>query len=136
MKKCLLFLVVVISLKSNAQKLDSIFVNLYTDSLKLGTFNYINVDGLFANGSYQPLDSTTLTFTSSHGIFYGNNLWLDSSLTEEKIAIKVFVKEDKKKCKDFEMFIKKTPDPPLLMTNEEYLQFLKKEKKKKKTKLT
>ena len=31
---------------SKAQKIDNIFVNLYTYSLKKGTYNYINIDRL------------------------------------------------------------------------------------------
>ena len=36
----------------SAQNLDSIFFNLYTDSLKKGTYNYINVDGQFTDGAF------------------------------------------------------------------------------------
>ncbi|MBA3674977.1 MAG: hypothetical protein H0W75_08510, partial [Chitinophagaceae bacterium] len=58
-----------------AQRIDSIFVNLYTDSLKKGTYNYINVDGLLSNGRYVPLDSTQIIFWASVGKFSGNDLW-------------------------------------------------------------
>ena len=38
-----------------SQKIDSISFHLYTDSLKKGQHNYINVDGKLSNGQWQPL---------------------------------------------------------------------------------
>ena len=35
-----------------AQKVDSIYFNLYTDSLKKGQHNYINIDGKMSNGRW------------------------------------------------------------------------------------
>ena len=54
------FLILVIgvctlSICARAQKVDSIYFNLYTDSLKKQVHNYINVDGKFSNGSWLPL---------------------------------------------------------------------------------
>lgn len=117
-----------------AQKIDSIFVNLYTDSLKLNTFNYINVDGLFSNGTYLPLDTTDIIFTSTHGKFYGNSLWIDSSQITEKVRVKVALRTNTKMCKEFVIYIKKKPDNEPLMNNKEYLEKLKKERKKAKDK--
>lgn len=119
---------------THAQKIDSIFVNLYTDSLKLNTYNYINVDGLFSNGSYLPLDSTDIIFTSTHGKFYGNSLWIDSSQITEKVRVKVALRTNLKMCKEFVIYIKKKPDDEPLMDNKEYLEKLKKERKKSKDK--
>ncbi|MEP6710913.1 MAG: hypothetical protein ABJA37_00780 [Ferruginibacter sp.] len=107
---------------AKAQKIESIYVNLYTDSLKKGTYNYINIDGLLADGRYQPLDSTQLTFSSNYGKFYGNSLWVDRDFKEEKIAIKVVMKNNKSLSKDFVMYIKKKEDNEHLKTNEEILQ--------------
>ncbi len=117
-----------------AQHIDSIFVNLYTDSLKTGTYNYINIDGLCSDGSYLPLDSTNLIFTSSHGKFYGNSLWIDSSFKEEKIKIKVVMRNNKIMQKEFVMHIKKKEDNDLLMTNEQVLEKYKNDRKKNKKK--
>ena len=114
----------------NAQKIDSIFVNLYTDSLKINTYNYINVDGLYSNGTYLPLDSTDIIFSSTHGKFYGNSLWIDSTHATEKVKVKVALRKNTKMCKEFVMYIKKKPDDELLMDNKEYLEKLKKERKK------
>lgn len=46
----------------SAQKIDSIYFHLYTDSLKKGFYNYINVDGKMSDGSWTPLDSTQILF--------------------------------------------------------------------------
>jgi len=95
---------------SKAQKVDSIYVHLYTDSLKKGTYNYINIDGLLSNGRYLPLDSTQLSFSSSSGKFYGNNLLIDKDCKEEKINIKVTLKKNPAVYKAFVMYIKKKED--------------------------
>ena len=52
------FILVANAAFSQKQKVDSIYFHLYTDSLKKGFFNYINVDGKMSDGNWQPLDST------------------------------------------------------------------------------
>lgn len=93
--------------------MDSIYVNLYTDSLKKGTFNYINVDGKLTNGSYLPLDSTHISFASSDGKFTGNNLWIPKDFKKDKVTIKAILLSDTTICKTFTVYIKKMPDPEL-----------------------
>lgn len=119
---------------ASAQKIDSIFVNLYTDSLKLNTYNYINVDGLYSNGVYLPLDSNDIVFMSTHGKFYGNSLWIDSTHQTEKVKIKVALRKNAKMCKEFVIYIKKKPDNEILMDDKEYLEKLKKGNKKRRDK--
>ena len=48
-----------------AQKVDSIYFHLYTDSLKKGTYNYINVDGKLSDGTWKPLTAKDILFSSS-----------------------------------------------------------------------
>ena len=103
---------------AKAQKIDSIYINLYTDSLKKGTYNYINVDGLLSNGHYMPLDSTQLIFTSSAGKFYGNSLLIGRDFKDEKVLIKVVLRSKPSLCKEFEMYIKKKPDGELKTLDE------------------
>ena len=103
---------------ARAQKIDSIYVNLYTDSLKKGQYNYINVDGLMSNGRYIPLDSSKIIFSCNDAKFYGNTLFIPADFTSEKVKIKVALKSDEKKCKEFEVYIKKLPDPPLKSESE------------------
>ena len=113
MKHILLILLVIIGKSLAAQKVDSIYVNLYTDSLKKGTYNYINVDGLLKNGRYEPLDSTTIIFTTDYGHFSGNSLVLPAVVSRRKVHIKVELRENKKICKEFDLFIKSSTDPEL-----------------------
>ena len=55
MKKFLLLILLSISAVSLfAQKVDSIFFHLYTDSLKKGQYNYINIDGKLSDGRWMP----------------------------------------------------------------------------------
>lgn len=131
LKKILPVLFIFISAYATAQKVENIFVNLYTDSLKKGTYNYINVDGLLANGKYIPLDSSHITFQASEGRFYGNNLWIDKDFKNEKIFIKVILKGSPQISKEFTMYIKRKPDNEILKTSEEILGETKSKKKKK-----
>lgn len=103
---------------ARAQKIESIYVNLYTDSLKKGTYNYINIDGKMPNGRYLPLDSTQLIFWASAGKFSGNSLWIDKNFKEDKIDIKVTLRNNPGMVKTFTMYIKKQPDPELKTLDE------------------
>ena len=116
----------------NAQKIDSIFVNLYTDSLKKGTYNYINIDGLLSNGRYLPLDTSHLTFTASAGEFKGNSLWLSKDFKPRKVSFKVVLKTNPAQHKEFDIYIKQKPDEEKLKTNEEIMEEIKHHKKTKK----
>ncbi|MEO6549474.1 MAG: hypothetical protein ABIN94_15840 [Ferruginibacter sp.] len=121
MKYFLLFLLAFSTTATKAQKIEKIFVNLYTDSLKKGTLNYINIDGQLANGQYLPLDSTDILFTASAGKFIGNCLWVDPNFREDKINIKVVLKNNPSIVKQFDMYIKKKPDNERLKTTDEIL---------------
>ena len=106
---------------AKAQKVDSIYVDLYTDSLKKGTYNYINIDGKLSTGKFIPLDSTRIIFTSSDGRFSGNSLWLDPGFTKEKVFIKVVLKSNALVFKEFAMYIKRNPDTEKLKTLDEVI---------------
>jgi hypothetical protein len=118
LKKYLLLLFIVCSHFARAQKVESIYVNLYTDSLKKGTFNYINIDGRLSNGKYLPLDSTYLIFWSSAGNFSGNSLWIDRNFTATKVDIKVTLKSNPALVKEFTIYVKQKPDPELKTMDE------------------
>ncbi len=132
LKNCLLILFLLITNFAKAQKIDSIYVNLYTDSLKKGTYNYINVDGLMSNGRYLPLDSTHLIFTSNVGKFFGNTLLIDKNETAEKVIVKTQLRKDTKIYKEFEIFIKKKPNDENLKTVEELFNGMQPPKPKRK----
>lgn len=125
MKKILFSVFLLGSVAANAQKVDNIYVNLYTDSLKKGTYNYINVDGLLSTGKYLPLDSSHLIFKSSYGKFYGNNLFIERDCKVEKVTIDVTMKNNPALHKEFVMYIKKKEDNEKLPTSEEILERMK-----------
>ena len=107
---------------SNAQKIDSNSFHLYTDSLKKGTHNYINVDGKTSDGKWKPLTAKDITFTASYGTFEGNELILPADPTAEKITIKAVLKSDPALWKEITIWIKKKPDDERLPSNEEVLK--------------
>jgi hypothetical protein len=106
---------------SNAQKIDSIYFNLYTDSLKKGTHNYINVDGKLSDGKWRPLSAKDITFTSSYGTFEGNELVLPDEPTVQKITIKAVLKSDPKTWKEITVWIKRKPDDEMLPSKDDML---------------
>ncbi len=117
----LFFSMVLFSPFLRAQKIDSIYVHLYTDSLKKGTYNYINIDGKLSNGRYLPLDTTDIIFYSSDGKFYGNSLYLPPDFPKDKVNIKAVLKSNPAMFRQFDIYIKKIPDPKKLKTMDEIL---------------
>ncbi|HRO44226.1 hypothetical protein [Agriterribacter sp.] len=122
MKKILLIpLLVAFCSTGFAQKVDSIYFNLYTDSLKKGTYNYINIIGKLSNGSFRPMDSTQLIFTSSYGKFYGNSLWLPFEPAVEKVEITVKSRQNPSQILYRTIYIKKADDDAKLKTVDEIM---------------
>ena len=118
----LLILLLPIGFLSKAQKIDSIFFHLYTDSLKKGTHNYINVDGKTSDGKWKPLTAKDITFTTSYGTFEGTELVLPDNPTVEKLTVKAILKSDPTLWKEITIWIKKKPDDELLPTTDEVLK--------------
>lgn len=110
-----------------AQDIREIYVHLYTDSLKRGTYNYINIDGKLANGKYIPLDSNYLTFSSNHGKFYGNSLFIENNSLFEKVEISVVYNKNPSLHKEFVIWVKSMEDPTPLPTNQEILERIRRE---------
>lgn len=129
LKLILLFIFFSSSALVKAQKIDSIYVHLYTDSLKKGTYNYINIDGKLNTGRYLPLDTSDIIFSSDYGKFYGNSLWLDPDFSKEKVRIKAILRSNPSLFKQFDIYIKKIPDPVHLKTEEEIFKESKQHKK-------
>ncbi|MEO6220605.1 MAG: hypothetical protein ABIO81_09275 [Ginsengibacter sp.] len=134
MKQILLFILLTGSLFAKAQQIDNIYVNLYTDSLKKGTYNYINIDGKLADGTYVPLDSSNIIFSASDGKFSGNNLWIDPNFAKEKIMIKATLRSNHALCKEFTMYIKKKPNAEKLKTIDELMEEMNNSKSSRKKK--
>lgn len=122
MKKLTIITVLLLAFSHlHAQKLDSLFFNLYTDSLKKGTYNYINVDGRFSDGRYLPLTAKELIFSCDAGKFEGNSLFLDSTVKLEKVVVKVSLKTDTAVSRERTIYIKKYEDLSGLKTMEQVM---------------
>ena len=123
MKQISLFVLLISStFLSKAQKIDSIYFHLYTDSLKKGTHNYINVDAKLADGKWKPLSAKEVTFNASYGTFEGNELILPAECTVQKLTVKAVLKSDPGLWREITIWIKKKPDDERLPTTEEILK--------------
>ncbi len=123
MKRILLLLITISAGSAlKAQKADSIFFNLYTDSLKKGTYNYINVETRLSNGQWMPLTAKELKFSCASGKFDGNSLFIDSSFKGEKVTVKVALINNPTVTKEVTIYIKKYIPDERLKTIEEILE--------------
>ena len=111
-----------------AQKVDSIYFNLYTDSLKKGTHNYINVDGKLSDGRWMPLTAKEIQFSSSNCTFSGNELVIPNDFAPDKITVKAVLKSNPSLWLERTIWIKKKPDGEL-PTKEEVLRDMKRKPK-------
>jgi hypothetical protein len=107
---------------AKTQTIESFNFNLYTDSLKKGTYNYINVDGKLSNGTWLPLTDKHLIFSASSGHFEGNSLFIDKNIADEKVTVKVALRSDTSNCKSIVIYVKKMEDNEVLKTEEEILR--------------
>ncbi len=114
---------------AQAQKVDSIYFHLYTDSLKKGTHNYINVDGKLSDGRWLPLTAKELIFTSTGGRFDGNSLFIDSSFKDPKVNVRVALKNNPSIFKDITIFVKTTNTDEKLKSVDELMEEWKKKSK-------
>jgi hypothetical protein len=130
MKIVILFTSLFIFNTSKAQSIESIHLNLYTDSLKKGTYNYINVDGQLSNGRYLPLDSTHIIFHSSDGYFSGNSLWIEPGFPGRKITVTVTLRANPATTKTMDIWIKQLPDGPL-KTSDQLMKEMRQQPKRK-----
>ena len=126
MKYFIFFILFSVSLAVKAQKIESIYFNLYTDSLKKGVHNYINVDAKLTNGNYLPLTSKQITFWCNTGQWEGNDLIIDSSYKADSVVVKATVKDQPQLSKTITIYLKKRLDNPLLKTEAEILNNKKK----------
>ena len=116
---------------TKAQKVDSIYFHLYTDSLKKGTYNYINVDGKLSDGRWLPLSTKELEFSSNAGKFDGNSLFIDSSFKEPKVTIKAVLKQNPSMWKEVTIYVKTTAETEKLKSVDELMEGWKRDSKSK-----
>ncbi|MDB5209135.1 MAG: hypothetical protein JWR72_4210 [Flavisolibacter sp.] len=136
MKNSILLLLFFAAAKfGSAQKIDSIYFHLYTDSLKKGFYNYINVDGKTADGKWMPLSSKEITFTSNDSLlrFQNNDLFIDSAYVQETVTVKAVLKTNPAVWREAIIYIRKRGFDEPLMSNEEILKEYSKPSGKRKT---
>jgi hypothetical protein len=105
-----------------SQKVDSIFFHLYTDSLKKGQHNYINVDGKLSNGRWLPLTAKEVLFSCPEAKFEGNELIIPDDFKEEKVTVKAILKSNQLVVIEKTIWIKKKPDDELLPTKDDVIK--------------
>lgn len=108
-----------------AQKIDSIFFHLYTDSLKKGFYNYINVDGKTADGKWMPLSSQEVDFVLRDTVslrFQKNDLFIDSTYHAETVVVKAVLKNNPQVWKEVVIYIRKRGFDEPLPTNDDILR--------------
>lgn len=113
MRTILLISILLFSVTAKAQSVDSIYFNLYTDSLKKGQHNYINVDGKLSNGRWLPLTSKELIFSCNEAVFEGNELIIPMDFQQEKVTVKAVLRKDPAVFIEKTIWIKTAPDPAL-----------------------
>ena len=116
--------------KASAQKVEDIYFNLYTDSLKKGIHNYINVDGKLSNGKFYPLDSKQVTFSSSYGKWEGNDLIIDNGYKKDSVVVTAILKDNVSITKTVVIYFKKNLTQERLRTEQEIFSEPAKPKKK------
>ena len=122
MKKFLLLIVITAAATPIfAQKVDSIYFHLYTDSLKKGQHNYINVDGKLSNGRWLPLTAKEILFSCTEAKFEGNELVIPTDFKEEKVNVRVVLKSNPSVIIEKMIWIKKKPDDELLPTKDDMI---------------
>ena len=135
MKKFVLaLLLVVMGNGAFAQKIDSIYFHLYTDSLKKGFYNYINVDGKTADGKWLPLTADEIIFSTEKDTtlhFKNHDLFIDSAYLGETVRVKAVLKSNPQIWKEVTIYIRKRGFDEPLLTNEEILKEYQKPAKKK-----
>ncbi|MBI5371772.1 MAG: hypothetical protein HZA79_07075 [Sphingobacteriales bacterium] len=113
MRPGFLLLSIFLSATLRAQKVDSIYFHLYTDSLKKGQHNYINVDGKLSNGRWLPMTTKEVEFSCSAARFEGNELVIPPDFKEEKVIVKAILKANRNLVIEKTIWIKTLPDPEL-----------------------
>ena len=135
MKKTVVLLLMffVIAKMGNAQKIDSIYFHLYTDSLKKGYYNYINVDGKTADGNWIPLSASEVIFTTNKDSslkFQNNELFIDSAYTRDTVTIRAVLKDNPSISKEVTIYIRKRGFDEPLKSNDELLNEIQNNSKK------
>jgi len=135
MKKIFLILIITSAATTLfSQKVDSIYFHLYTDSLKKGQHNYINVDGKLSNGRWLPLTAKEVLFSCPDAKFEGNELIIPSDFKEEKVTVMAALRSNLFVFIKKTIWIKKNPDDEMLPSKDEVINGAAPKKNKEKNK--
>ena len=104
-----------------AQQVDSICFHLYTDSLKKGRHNYINVDGKLSNGRWLPMTDKQILFSADQGKFEGNDLVLPADLNVVKVTVTAVLRNNAVVRIERTIWIKTIPEPDRLPEQQDVL---------------
>jgi hypothetical protein len=118
----LMLLSICFALHSKAQQVESIEFHLYTDSLKKGVYNYINVDGKMSDSTWRPLNIKQIQFSCNTGTWDGNSLIIDSSYNKDSVVVTATLKGNTVMQKSITIYMKKDLTNPTLKTEEELLK--------------
>ncbi|TKK68627.1 hypothetical protein FC093_10955 [Ilyomonas limi] len=118
----LMVLVTCFVIHGKAQQIESIEFHLYTDSLKKGVHNYINVDGKLGDGNWRPLNSKLIQFSSNAGTWDGNNLIIDSSYNKDSVVVTAVLKGNTALQKTVTIYMKRNLVGERLKTEEELMK--------------
>jgi len=131
MKQLFIILFVLLSLAARSQKIDSIYFNLYTDSLKKGVYNYINVDGKLSSGIYQPLMTDEVVFVSTAGTWEGNSLIIGRESKVDSVKVTAYLRQQPNIKRSIVIYLKKIEvDPPLKSERELLEEWQRKSRRK------
>ncbi len=123
-----------VSSEAKSQQVDSIYFHLYTDSVKKGVHNYINVDGKLSNGRWLPLSAKEIELSTTGGKFEGNDLVLPADFKSEKVTIKAVLKTNPAVWKEIIIWVKRLENDESLLTGGIVIPTPKTSSKKKRTK--
>jgi hypothetical protein len=125
----LMMVLLLVQQAAYGQKVEQLYFNLYTDSLKKGIHNYINVDGKLSDGSFTPLDTKQIKLSSNYGKWEGNSLIIDSAYQKDSVVVTVLLIANPALTRSITIYMKKNTTEPPLKTEKELLDELRKKKK-------
>ncbi len=130
MKQSLTILFAILAFTAKAQKIESISFNLYTDSLKKGVYNYINVEGKLSNGHFYPLMADDIIFSSSAGKWEGNSIIIDTAYKRDSVVVTAKLKSNPALEKTVTIYIKRVEIQEKLKTEQEILDEMRRNNRK------